>query len=71
MNDKIKNLFTSIRFWMLTAGAVFQILAFYLPQLAELWNILTVWLAAVVAIGSADSVARNIGTGTPTKETKD
>lgn len=66
MTDKIKLILNSPRFWMLTLAALSQIAKVYAPSLQELWDILSVWLAGVVAVGSLDSAATKIGSGSVT-----
>lgn len=50
----------SVRFWMLTAVAFFQIVNFYFPGEAMLWNILSVYLGATAGVGTLDSVATKL-----------
>lgn len=61
MLDKIKILLTSIRFWGLAVTLAIQLLAFYqvLPQ--QVIDYISAFLLAVIAIGSADSIAKKIG----------
>lgn len=66
MLEKIKNVLSSIRFWQLTFATAFVLVGHYFPQGQFLWNTLATFLAAVVGIGTADSVAQNIsGTKQP------
>ena len=67
MKDKIMSVLSSIRFWQLTVATAFVLVGHYFPQGQFLWNTLAAFLATVVGVGTADSVAQNIsGTKTPT-----
>lgn len=54
--DKLLSIFTSIRFWILTLTAVLGIL-----NGQPVVTVLQIWLAAVAALGTLDSVANKIG----------
>jgi len=62
MIDKIKQLLNSLRFWQITGATVFVLLGHYIPDFSFLWNTLAAWGAAVVGIGTLDSVATKLGT---------
>lgn len=57
MIETVKKILNSTRFWMITAAAGFQIAKIYAPSLQPLWDILSVWLAGVVTIGTVDKAA--------------
>jgi len=61
MISKFKVLLTSIRFWQVTGAAIVQVFAYFIPEFQGLANIISGYLAVVVTIGSADSVAKNWG----------
>jgi len=62
---KIKELFGSIRFWLVTIVSIIAVLQGYVDVgVFDLSNILTVvqvWLGAVVGIGTLDSIATKFG----------
>jgi len=63
MIEKIKGIFGSIRFWILTLTAVIAILVSAQNSglnLVEVLKIAEGWLVAVAALGTADSVAKNL-----------
>lgn len=68
MKEKIKILFSSIRFWIITLTMIIAILEEYSSvigggiALADLFGIIQVWLIAVVGIGTLDSIATKFGT---------
>lgn len=64
MIEKIKELFGSIRFWMVTLTAILSILQVYStgdPQIVELLDIIKTYLIAVIGLGTMDSVATKFG----------
>ena len=60
MGSKLKEILGSVRFWLVTVTAALAI-AEILWGGTEVIRILQGWLAAVVGIGTLDSVARKIG----------
>ena len=62
---KIKELFGSIRFWLVTAVAIIAILQGILTNglfvLADVLIVIEVWLGTVVGIGTLDSIATKFG----------
>lgn len=61
---KIKELTGSLRFWILTLGAVIAILeetAVGTLGMPFVFKTIEVWLGAVVALGTLDSVATKFG----------
>lgn len=52
MLEKIKQILGSVRFWIVTMAAITGIL-----EGQEVLQVIQVWLAAVAAIGTLDSVA--------------
>jgi hypothetical protein len=58
MKEKFLELLGSRRFWQLTAATILQIVRMYLPDLEPLFNVLTVYLLAVVAIGTVDKISK-------------
>lgn len=65
MNDKIKTLLGSLRFWQVTGATAFVILGHYLPGMEFLWNTLAGYFAVVAGIGSLDSIAEKISSKKP------
>lgn len=65
MKDKIQNLFTSIRFWIITLTAIVAILQGYVDAnvfvMADILMIIEVYLGAVIGIGTLDSIATKFG----------
>ena len=55
MNDKIKALFGSIRFWIVTLTAIVAILE-SLGDMALILDVVKVYLLTVAAIGTVDKV---------------
>lgn len=55
MNDKIKALFGSIRFWIVTLTAIVAILE-SLGDMAMILDVVKVYLLTVAAIGTVDKV---------------
>lgn len=55
MTEKIKGILGSVRFWIVTLAAVTGVL-----EGQDFLNVVQVWLAAVAAIGTLDSVATKI-----------
>lgn len=53
--SKIGGILSSVRFWILTLTAVISIL-----NGQDSVSVVQVWLGAVVALGTLDSVAKNI-----------
>lgn len=62
MKEKILQIFGSIRFWEVTIASFSQIMKMFLPNLAGLWDVITIWLGVVVSIGTADKLAEKIFT---------
>lgn len=58
MVDKFKELLGSRRFWMLTLTAALELVKLENPGLAQILNILQVWLLGVTAVGTADKFAK-------------
>ena len=62
---KIKELFGSIRFWLVTTVAIIAILQGILTNglfvLADVLIVIEVWLGTVVGIGTLDSIATKFG----------
>ena len=58
---KIKELFGSLRFWLLTFVAIIMILQSKGLIDAEVFNIMKTWLVAVFGVGTLDSIAGKIG----------
>lgn len=56
MLTNIGLLLSSVRFWILSLTAIISIL-----QGMPVLDVLQVWAAAVVTVGSADSVAKKLG----------
>ena len=67
MKEKIKTLFSSIRFWIVTLTMIIAILEEYSTvvgggiALTDLFGIVQVWLIAIVSIGTLDSIATKFG----------
>ena len=61
MLEKLGSLLKSVRFWQVTAAAVVQVFAFYIPDFVGLANIITGYLGVVITIGSVDSFATKFG----------
>ena len=65
MKTKLRNLLGSLRFWIVTAVAVVAILESAEASsgflLLEVLEVVKLWLAAVVGIGTLDSVATKFG----------
>lgn len=62
---KIKELFGSIRFWLVTLTAIVAILHGYVDTglfiITDILTVVEVWLGAVVGIGTFDSIATKFG----------
>lgn len=62
---KVKELFGSIRFWLVTLTAVVAVLQGYVDAnvfvIADILVVVQVWLGAVVGIGTLDSIATKFG----------
>lgn len=62
---KVKELFGSIRFWLVTLTAVVAVLQGYVDinvfVMADILVVVQVWLGAVVGIGTLDSIATKFG----------
>lgn len=58
--DKVKAILGSVRFWMVTIGAVVAILSFYGIIPPEVQKIILAWLGTVTGIGTVDKVAETI-----------
>lgn len=70
MIDKLKAILGSVRFWIVTLTAVLALLQAVANgsfTLDVAFNTAQVWLAAVVGIGTLDSVAVKFGTATKKK----
>lgn len=64
MIEKIKKVIFSLRFWIITLGFVIAELTQIEKvgfNLIDLLNFIQGWLASVVAVGTADSIAKKIG----------
>ena len=72
MGAKLRNLLGSLRFWIVTGVAVVAVLesseANNALVLGDLLEVVKVWLAAVVTIGTLDSVASKFGVALAKKE---
>jgi len=64
VTDKVKILIGSVRFWMLTLSAIVAILESYVTNgailLPDFFEIVKIWLVAVVGVGTLDSIALKI-----------
>ena len=62
---KVKELFGSIRFWLVTLTAVVAVLQGYVDNsvfvITDILTIVEIWLGTVVGIGTLDSVATKFG----------
>jgi len=62
---KIKELFGSIRFWLVTLTAVVAVLQGYVTNevfiIADILTTIEIWLGAVVGVGTLDSIATKFG----------
>ena len=69
--DKLKDLFGSVRFWVVTLTAIVAILEANIGGggMAEMLEIIKLWLITVAGIGTVDSVARKIGGSEKTVDT--
>jgi hypothetical protein len=65
MSEKAKSLFGSIRFWMVTAGAVVATLAKVGVITEDVAKIIITYLGTVVGIGTADSIAEKLSSKKP------
>lgn len=61
--DKVKEILGSVRFWIVTLTAIVAILEAQTggAGLAEILEIVKIWLITVAGIGTADSIASKIG----------
>ncbi len=60
MGEKLKGILGSLRFWLVTLTAALAIAEIVWGG-TEVVRVLQAWLAAVVGIGTLDSVATKIG----------
>lgn len=63
MFTKIKELFSSIRFWIVTFAAIAGILSLISQgaDMSAILNAITVYFTTVAGIGTLDSIATKIG----------
>lgn len=63
MDKKLKALFSSVRFWIVTLTAAVAVLENYVQSGAidAYFDIVKVWLGTVAGIGTLDSVAEKFG----------
>lgn len=59
--EKVKELFGSRRFWMLTLTAVLQLLKLQNPNMADVLTVIQTWLVGITAVGTVDYFGRKVG----------
>lgn len=60
MEEKLKELLGSVRFWVVTIAAAIAILAVFGIIPDEVQKILIAWLGTVAGIGTLDSVSKKL-----------
>lgn len=58
MKKKLKELFSSVRFWTITLTAIVAVLEIHFP--GETLEVLKYWLGAVAGVGTLDSLAKKM-----------
>lgn len=61
VSGKIKELFGSLRFWLLTTTALLMILQLNGVIDGPTFDVIKTWLLAVFGVGTLDSIADKIG----------